>query len=519
MDSLSEPAPAIVAEWQGEQYGVMGQSADGAEIRLLPMEDELAEMVSAPIDEVTLLADDITVHDLPILIGDETVVFPGDDFRAGQGKILPEANEWMWLPWGWLLAHNDTHIWQWRPETDELQFTPRPPGPAKFSPDGQYLAVLQCVATESGCLEIGDLIILPLDGSAILSFLDAPKPLDRQEAAELLPFFVFDMRWASNGKAVFVSIGPFGLRRSPVTGVLMNVGGQVALLTWIPETVWPERDCEVVTVGGRTERIWWMRLDNTVAVRASCHDDDDGHQWIEEVFSLDGKFVRLEASNLGTDDDEAADGSDQPQEVGALREEIRTDRSRSRELAIVANFETKSLWLVDSTEERLLPISDALGGIRAVAWQDDRVVWDTYWHGQERVAIVPRWDYYGGRGALLVDLSSRIGVPFDYGDISRWPCLATGVWNPEGDLFQIGFYETVFSEVTAESRWIDGVTAHRNMVHQRVITYADGSLTASFRTIGDVVDSAPAHRAAWSPKGSWFSIGGHVERGGCHLGE
>ncbi len=31
---LKEPAPAIVAEWQGEQYGVMGQSADGAEVRL-----------------------------------------------------------------------------------------------------------------------------------------------------------------------------------------------------------------------------------------------------------------------------------------------------------------------------------------------------------------------------------------------------------------------------------------------------------------------------------------------------
>ena len=70
----------------------------------VPMEDELAEIVSAPIDEVNLLADDITVHDLPILIGDETVVFPGDDFRVGQGRILPKGNEWMWLPWGWLLA-------------------------------------------------------------------------------------------------------------------------------------------------------------------------------------------------------------------------------------------------------------------------------------------------------------------------------------------------------------------------------------------------------------------------------
>ena len=80
---LYESAPAIIAEWQGEQYGVMGQSADGATVRLLPLDDELAQIVSAPIDEATLLADDITVHDLPILIGDESVVFPGDDFRRG----------------------------------------------------------------------------------------------------------------------------------------------------------------------------------------------------------------------------------------------------------------------------------------------------------------------------------------------------------------------------------------------------------------------------------------------------
>ena len=142
---LKEPAPAIVAEWQGEQYGVMGQSADGAEFRLMPMDDELAEIVSAPIGEVTLLADDITVHDLPILIGDETVVFPGDDFSVGQGRILPKANEWMWLASGELLAHNDESIWRWRPETDEIDFISRPHGRARLSPDGEHVAVVTCV--------------------------------------------------------------------------------------------------------------------------------------------------------------------------------------------------------------------------------------------------------------------------------------------------------------------------------------------------------------------------------------
>ena len=138
---LEKPAPPLIAEWRGEEHGVMGLSADGAEVRLLKIEDETSIIIGAPIDEVNLPAGDVTLQDLPILIGDETVIFPGDDFRVGQGKILPRANEWMWLPWGWLLAHNDTHIWQWRPETDELEFIARPPGIAWLSADGERLGI------------------------------------------------------------------------------------------------------------------------------------------------------------------------------------------------------------------------------------------------------------------------------------------------------------------------------------------------------------------------------------------
>ena len=89
-------APAIVAEWRGERFGVMGQSADQTRVALVTWDQEAGEIIKAPIGEVTLIDADISLSELPMLIGDETVVYPGGDFRAEQGRLLPEANEWMW---------------------------------------------------------------------------------------------------------------------------------------------------------------------------------------------------------------------------------------------------------------------------------------------------------------------------------------------------------------------------------------------------------------------------------------
>lgn len=93
-----QPAPPLIAEWRDGRYRVMGQSADGEEVRLPITEEEQPEIVGAAIDDVSLVEADVTLETLPILIGDESIIFPGVDFRGGQGKILPKANEWMWLP-------------------------------------------------------------------------------------------------------------------------------------------------------------------------------------------------------------------------------------------------------------------------------------------------------------------------------------------------------------------------------------------------------------------------------------
>ncbi len=89
------PSP-LVAEWHGEQYGVLGQSADGTEVRLLKLDEELAEILSARLDEVRLIEADFAPQHLPILIGDANGIFrrlepAADSEEISQQYEVPRA--------------------------------------------------------------------------------------------------------------------------------------------------------------------------------------------------------------------------------------------------------------------------------------------------------------------------------------------------------------------------------------------------------------------------------------------
>ncbi len=356
---LHRPAPAIVAEWRGEQYGVMGQSADGAEVRLLPMDEELAEIVGAPINEVTLLADDITVRDLPILIGDETVVFAGDDFRVGLGRILPKANEWMWLPWGWLLAHNDSHIWQWRPETDELEFIQRTPGQAALSADGRHLAILSCGGVES-CHPVEDVTIMPLDGSPIVSLrglLNRAGGLHEEKRIELID--TYDLSWSPDGSSLLVGISE-GAGIQGLSAVLFDASGAMTLFEWEPEGPLADKDCFPNRYPFRPRyelwQYWAFSSQDDVRIRVICTEDDElVALWA--AYGSGGEFHRLEpdpelqvpasdefamiaadADQLGDDTYELGDGTDR--------------------YSIVVEPQLRKLFIYDEGENQIREVND-----------------------------------------------------------------------------------------------------------------------------------------------------------------
>ena len=523
---LDAPAAAMVAEWQGEQYGVVGQSADGAEIRLLPMEDELAEIVSAPIDEVNLLADDITVHDLPIVIGDETVVFPGDDFRVGQGKILPKANEWMWLPSGWLLAHNDTHIWQWRPETDELEFTPRPPGPAKFSPDGRYLAVLTSFGDDREYLPFEDVIVFPLNGAPAMSLRQQfARSFDAPEMDAVLARSASDLQWSPNSEALAIRMLPKSWERYTYPALLMNIAGEVTMHLGLPEGVPAGFDCYLGSLHNRTDLLdwWWLRDDNTFAVYGLCAaDEDDPREEFDVVFSLDGDYLGLEPFSNPFGDVEGAELVRSADEGEQLGQRLTLLWSPSEQYAVVIDREQTMIWLYDADGHQLRVVTlDTNRSDMARKWRlhlprglelehwGHSIRWVIRWLNDNTAMVMPRIAYDDILAVLLLNVATNSTSVLELGSTAKWPCQETGSWRPDGQAFQV----TVRGGLGYPYLW-----SGQRQMFQIMILDLEGSNTDVIHSVGSDWRAGPPHRAAWSPENEWFAIGRDQKPGLCVFG-
>ena len=512
---LERSAPPLLAEWRGAEYGAMGQSADGAEVRLLEVSGESTRIIGAPIDEVTLLADDVTLRDLPILIGDETVVFPGDDFGVGQGKILPKANEWMWLPWGWLLAHNDTHIWQWRPETDELEFISRPPGFARLSPDGRYLAIDRlCDRPAMECDYEPYAIILPLDGSAPIAALTLLRlhglTVELVRPGNGLLF----LDWAPNSKAVSFFANVWDGQEAPATSVVVHVDGQLVLFDETGSLVFGDHECQI-SLGypsspGGFNYSWWMRADNTIVADGGCTEENGEWDGGVIVFSLDGDF-------LGVDDFpgwwERDYGIDRIRTAGSgqeLGDDLRTTWSPTEQYALVVDPAVARVWIYDAGLHDLNVVQ-----FEADDWQQSQL-WAVREHDDElrHFYLHATWNrgmvgaviaqLYGVRASIFVDATTTAGTTLDLGGASSYPLLlGSQSWDPDGHVYHV---------VSMPFEPGDGIAVGAPSVYQLLSFRRTGDLVAALNilsTCGDsVLSNRLRHRAAWSPDGKWFAVGG-----------
>ena len=521
---LRQPPPAILAEWRGVEYGVMGQSADGVEVRLLAVDDEQSEVLAAPKDEVRLLAEDIALDDLPILIGDETVVFPGDDFRAGQGKILPRADEWMWLPWGWLLAHNDEYIWQWRPETDELEFIRRPAGPAKLSPNGRHLAIVTlCAEDAADCRGAAELTLLPLDGSRPSSLRTAVASATEVPQIEiLLSDSPNDLHWSAMGDALMVYVVPAEWTNWWYPVVLLGAGGSVTYLSPYQLGQHLGEACYLSEITDDHGDAWWTRPDNTIAAVAGCESDEGGYTYVDIVFGLSGEFLHTEPSRYQQLRDAGADRIRSSEDGGRLGEDVEIHWSTTSRFALVVDRDSATLSVYDAAADRIRPITDSSSNLLSVAdWTTGSQVdslayrrsftWNVFWDEDRMAAVMPRVGNDWILGGLLLDPSTAEGAPFYYGWQSTWlwPCLRTGVWNPEGTLFHVMVRSPAGAGI--------GITAKDIGVFQSLVIGLSGEVEAaliSARTYWYV--GAPT-RSEWSPDGDWFAVGGQQGPSECHF--
>ena len=525
---LGVPAPRLVADWQGRKYGVMGQSADGTKVRLLKMETETSSIIAAPIDEVTLLADDVTLENLPILIGDETVVFPGDDFGVGQGRILPKANEWMWLPWGWLLAHNDEYIWQWRPETDELEFVARPPGRAWLSPDGQRLGIIECPVDQDLCYPIEDVLFLRLDGTeqtSLRKLLVETRGVELTTA--LFEFGLNHLTWLGGGRVVLLS----QLSRTDVhghTAVLFAGAGDARLIEFGAIGHGGRVDGRVCAVDP-PEFVTGLRptleADEVYIGWASCWNENDPGVSAHLVFDLRDEAFRL-AAQTDADDEESVRSLFRSAANGdGLGKDLEVSWSASRRRALLFDFDANQMWIYTAEDHRLNAVQDhrdvmadayvpaRLGTIKRVF----------YWHGDEAVAVLARWGYELTMGAILVDAETGVVSPIEFDRIDRPRCIEAGVWSPNGSLFQTTFSQSTLGGVGDSYRgdwfWLDGTAQTSYTVWQHIISSKDDSPASMLRASGYGPYSPPAHLAGWSDNGEWLTFGGHQDPRHCGFGE
>ncbi len=492
----------------------MGQSADAAEVRLL---GESGEIVSAPKGEVTLLAEDITLDDLPVLIGDETVVFPGDDFRAGQGKILPRADEWMWLPWGWLLAHNEEFIWQWRPETDELEFIRRPPGYAGFSPGGESLAILTCGGQES-CFPYLDVTILPLDGVPMVRLMDhaeVNQSLGKLKAISILwcnDGWCEDFIWTSDGRGLLIPLVPEAAVFASAAALLHADRGLAIANPESPDSSLPEH-----CVPQRTPRGYGWRLgsDDLVAFLVGCENDGDEPNLHLASYDATGHSITVGPA-LEVGQRTSAEELSLSAMFGELSEDAFEVRGGAARHSIIVAPESRQLFIHDKAERELPPVTNVSKGFPEWFW---RVLvrgpslgqWDLYW-ADHHVVIIARTHITYVVAGLLVDLATADSLPLEIGSIRTWPCFPNGGWSPNETAFQIEF-KTFSTSGRVEELWIDGTAAPDGAIAQRQVVNSAGETLALTRAIAHLKLEEPTHIAGWSADGGWLAIGGHQELG------
>lgn len=162
-------------------HGVIGRSADGTRLAVRMQRNWGAGEIignswlpNPPVIVWFRAADmflndpRLTVKDLPIFVGNDTVLLPTVRHSGIQARQLPPANEWKWRSDGLLVGIGDKQGWRYDPVADDLKSVERPAGFAVLAPDARHVAVAVCNNWNESCQSDGhkvyDIVIVPTDG-------------------------------------------------------------------------------------------------------------------------------------------------------------------------------------------------------------------------------------------------------------------------------------------------------------------------------------------------------------------
>ena len=492
----------IVGPW-----GVAGRSIDGEWVAL-QVPGLLPQVVWLQASEIELEASDLSVADLPVFLGRETLVLPVGDRDGREARAIRPAVNWAWGDGGAVLGWYGDELWTYGPDSAELETRAAAATRGLPSPDGRWLAVAGCVRPDS-CQPTTDLrfattsadvTFVSLTGGRDIVFFDVHGRIGTQREGEVMYGWGWPGRWSPDGQVLLVpSFHRSGLSGGDWTALTVEGGEYPVDLSWLEPLVGEETyACD--------RYAWSAGRDRTLVFQGMC----DG---LAHVFDLSGRLLRSEPRSDWHPNGAAVGLSE-------ITSNLWVEWSPDRSLAAVTSRHERSAWLYRAStqqSERLdLPLSHEWSRW-APAWSPDG----------ERLLLIDQVRTGCGEASYeavwLVEPESgaarRVG--------SGWPAArvcGTGIkWSTDSEWWWMETHGAARSSGEragggGASYGIDGLAAPNGYAAQLRIYDRQGSPAHVFRTELERWDAPGTHRASWSSDGRWLVIGGRDTGVGCRCG-
>ena len=491
---------------QGDRtLAVVGRSLDGEWIAVR----FYGEVQWVRAAEFELLANDVSAADLPIFIPRETTLAPVEPGTDLQPAVLPRAADWAWTADGQIVGVGERAIWRYDPQPGTLETHPRPPGEATIAPDGEHVAVAECVDAwrECGKPHEGpfDIVIVPSDGRGWMRVRDIHHSLVGWKFGT--PYWVGE--WSPDGRALLVP-GASPHRDWPGFAVEYSVitvdGGYHPLprLGAGPRQYWvwladgtlllhePHVEDSTLHVATREgDRLRGIDLPPAFAQgRHRWFRTESGHPWASlqvAAQSRDGDWFLLDLES----------GASVTLEIAGSTAEFGKP-STGRRFAFSSMIDGGHVLLLsDGTTGTAaqLPLPDGveeIGTSRHFAPSGERLLLDVKREGE--------WGLY------VVELGSGEWIEVD---IRRREHVCDGAvrWSPDGERFAIERRE-LLEQRGADWYRRDGLAAlDGDAVSVQILIYSrTGAFIEAFRTLEHWPHSG-VRKVEWSPDGRWLGFG------------
>ena len=491
---------------QGDRtLAVVGRSLDGEWIAVR----FYGEVQWAPAAEFELLANDVSAADLPIFIPRETTLAPVEPGADLQPAVLPRAADWAWTADGQIVGVGERAIWRYDPQAGALETHPRPPGNATIAPDGEHVAVAECVDAWRECgkphEEPFDIVIVPTDGGGWMRVRDIHHSLVGWKFGT--PYRIGE--WSPDGRALLVP-GTSPHRDWPGFTVEYSVitvdGGYHPLprLGTGPRQYWvwladgtlllhePFVDDSPLHVATREgDRLREIDLPPAFARRRfGWFRTESGHPWASlqaAAQSRDGNWFLLDLESGAATMLEIAESTAEFGEPSTGR--------RFAFSTMVGGDHALLLFDGPTGAAAQLPLPDGveeIGTSRHFAPSGERLLLDVRREGEWELYVVE----LGSGEWIEVDVRGREHV-----------CGGAVRWSPDGERFAIERRELLERR---GSDWYrrDGLAAlDGDAVSVQILIYSrTGAFIEAFRTLEHWPHSG-VRKVEWSPDGRWLGFG------------